>query len=297
MSIIGISAAVGTTADFTLTRDQLIKIAHQNIGALEEGQILSANQLALGKERLGLIVREIDAAGNWQWTIDEAAHLPLVSAVSVYDVNSGLPVNIAELISVTHRRSNGLESDPLKTYSAEGYERLPNKLQSGDPYGVYLTQDKTLNARRLFIHPTPTTVTAQSVITGTDGNTYRCIYPHTSSASTRPISGANWRMVWTLGGLAPSAWASGRAYVSGDHLRIVYRRPIYDFDAADDTPDFPLQWPRLLVLRLQQDLQEVYGIPLAERESTQAKIRGAYQDIASSLRPKTNNIHNKAKYF
>lgn len=297
MSIIGISAAVGTTSDFTLTRDQLIKIAHQNIGVLEEGAVLSANQLALGIERIGLIVREIDESGKWQWTIEAAMHLPLASGVSVYDVNNGLPTNIAELMSVSHRTASGVDSGPLTTLSAYSYEQVEDKLEQGDPSAVYLTNDRLLINRKLYVWPTIETVVAQSVITGTDGNAYRCIYPHTGAAVSRPITGANWRMVWELGGLSPATWVSGTSYTMGDHLRISYRRPIYDFDAAGDTPDFPMQWPRLLVLRLQHDLQDVYGIPLAERELTQQKISGAYQDIFASTKKRTNNIHNKARYF
>lgn len=297
MSIIGLSSAVGTTSDFTLTRDQLIKLAHQNIGVLEEGAVLSANQLAVGIDRLGLIVREVDESGKWQWTIGEARHIPLVAGVSVYDVQNGLPLNVAELINVTYRNSSGDEETPLKIYSAEGYEQVTNKLEAGEPSGVYLTQDRSLTARRLYVHPTLTTVVSQSAIVGSDGNVYRCIYPHTAATVTKPITGANWRMVWELGGTSVTAWAASTAYVAGDHLRIAYRRPIYDFDAADDTPDFPTQWPRLLVLRLQHDLQDVYGIPLEERQLTQLKIAGAYQDIFASTKKKTNNLHHKARYF
>lgn len=297
MGIIGVTASVGTTSDFTLTRDQLIRMAHENVGVLEEGQVLSAHQLNKGIERLGLIVREIDASGKWQWTIEAATHLPLASGVTLYDVNNGLPSNVAELISVTHRDSSGQDSPPLTILSAEGYEALVNKLEIGSPTAVHLSNATALGSRRLYIYPTPQTVVAQSVVLGTDGDTYRCIYPHTSSTVSKPTTGANWRMVWELGGLSPATWAASTAYVAGDHLRLTYRRPIYDFDAADSTPDFPMSWPRLLVLRLEQELRKLYGLPMVEREAGQAEIRGAYQDIFASTKPKTNNLHNKVEYF
>jgi hypothetical protein len=297
MGVIGVSSHVGKTSDFTLTRDELIRMAHENIGALEEGAILSAHQLRLGIERLSVIVREIDASGKWQWTIAGAVHLPLASGVTLYDAQNGLPVNVAELVTVVHRDSTGVDSAPLTLLSAEGYETIADKLATGSPCAVHLTNDILLRDRKLYLSPTPATVVTQSVVLSTDGQAYRCIYPHKAAAVTRPTTGANWRMAWELGGLSPLPWVTGSAYVAGDHVRITYRRPIYDFDEASDIPDFPIQWPRLLVLRLQQELGKVYGIPLAEREENRAEIRGSYQDIFASNRPKTNNIHNKTEYF
>lgn len=297
MGIVGISSTIGTTSDFTVTRDQLIRIAHETIGAMEEGSVLSPIQLRTGIERLGLIVREVDEAGKWIWTREDAFHIPLVAQVSLYDANNGLKQNIAELISVVYRDASGYDSDPLNILGRESYEALTDKLAPGEPCSVMLTNDIDLSLRRLYIHPTPQTITAQSVVLGDDGETYRCTYPHTSASVTRPVSGANWRMVWELGGISPAAWVSGSAYTSGEHLRGVYRRPIYDFDAADSTPDFPMQWPRLIMLRLASDLADTYGIPQNDKETLQAKIKGAYTDIFSSTRQKTNHIHNKTQYF
>lgn len=294
---VGQLSTVGSTSDFTLTRDQLIRAAFEEARIVAEGESLSPEKLNIGIVRLGLIVREVDAAGNWVWTTQEAVHLPLQANIGVYDATTGLPQNISELVSVVYRTTNGCDSAPLDILKPEVYEMIPDKMATGEPCAVYLTNDIQLARRRLYVTPFPSTVTAQSKVLGTDGTIYKCIYPHTSTAETKPTTGGNWRMVWEVGSGAASAWALGTGYAMAESLRIVLKRPIYDFDRASHTPDFPMSFPRLLMLRLASDLADVYGVPQADRDTLAGKIRGSFSDIFPSTRPKTNRIHNKTEYF
>ena len=292
----GFLATVGRTADATVTRDKLIEMAFQNIGVLPEGESLRPEMLQAGIDRLDLIVREIDEGGAWRWTVQEPVHIPLQAGVGVYDANAGLPQNCSEIMSAVYRGSDGRDSPPLKILSAEGYEQLSDKLESGEPRAVYLTGGITLATRRLYIWPILSSVTARTSVIGTDGQNYRCIYPHTSSASTQPATGANWRMVWELGGLGTTTWAAGTIYTAAESLRMVIRRPIFDFDSASNTPDIPPQLQRALLFRLCDDLQDPYPSPDSSNRMAQKYI-GAYNDVSASLRKKTIAIHNKARYF
>lgn len=294
---VGLIASVSTTADFTLTRDQLITAAFQTARILAEGQALSAEQLAIGITRLNMIVREVDQSGNWVWTVQDAAHLSLAAGVGIYEASNGLPINISELVSVSYRDASGSDSPPLKILKAEDYEEIPNKLETGSPCAVYLTNDTELSRRRLFVWPYLATVTTQSKVTGSDNNTYKCIYPHTSTTTSKPITGANWKMLWERSSGASTTWATSTAYTSGESLRLVVKRPLYDFDTATNTPDFPIQFPRLLMLRLAHDVGMVYGTPQETLQTLSGLIRGSFTDIFPSTKPKTNNIHNKAVYF
>lgn len=294
---VGLAASLGTTADFTLTRDQLILAAFQTARVIAEGQPLSSEQLAIGISRLGMIVREVDQSGNWVWTVQDASHLTLAAGVGIYEASNGLPTNISELVSVSYRNSHGHDSSPLKILKADGYEEIPDKLETGAPVAVYLTNDTELSRRRLFVWPFLSSVTTQSKVLGTDNNIYKCIYPHAGSATSRPITGANWKMAWQLSSGASSTWAANTAYTAGESLRLVIKRPLYDFDSADNTPDFPIQFPRLLMLRLAHDVGMVYGTPQETLQSLSGQIRGSFTDIFPSTKPKTNNIHNKAVYF
>ncbi len=294
---VGIIGTLASTSDFTLTRDQLIKAAFETAKIIEEGQHLLAEQLSIGMVRLNLIVREVDQAGNWVWTIQEAKHLSLVANVGVYDGTIGLPLNISELVSVVYRGKDGMDSLPLKILKADGYEEIRNKLETGEPQAVYLTTDTRLDQRRLYVWPFPATVAAQSRVLGTDNAIYKCVYPHTATTVNKPITGANWRMMWEIGSGSTTTWTAGTAYTSAESLRLVIKRPIFDFDSAANTPDFPIQFPRLLMLRLALDVGTVYGIPQADRDILAGMIRGSFSDIFPSTRPKSNDIHNKVQFF
>ena len=297
MSGVGLQDNLGQTSDFTISRDKLIRLAFQTIGVVAPGEQMSANELEEGKDRLNLIIREIDESGKWRWTVQTAIHVPLIGGVGVYDGNVGLPTNISELQSVVYRSAKGSDSRPLRILTAEEYERIENKLEPGEPACVYLTEDRDVTRRRLYIWPIPTMVTAQSKVIGTDDAIYRCIYPHTASTLNTPTTGANWRMVWEVGSGAATVWAAGVAYTMAESLRIVAKRPIFDFDEAEHIPDFPPQFQRLLVYRLASDLADAYPAPMEERTLMAAKIKGAYSDIFASTKPKTTEIHHKALYF
>jgi hypothetical protein len=288
---------VGTTTDFTLTRDQLITLAHKIIGVLPPGQVLSGDELQDGIQLLNLLVRETDQSGHWRWTIGAAATVPLVANTFLYSSSNGLPTNIAELLDGCSYRNADAQDVRLELLQAEGYERISDKIQIGDPCAIYLTEHRDLASRTLYVWPTLNSVNTQSVVTGTDSNAYRCIRSHTASSDNRPITGANYLLYWEAGGTGPTAWASATSYTAPQLLRLLYRRPLFDFDTASDTPDFPQQWPRLLLYKLAFDLGDLYGIPLAERQLMVQKAKGAYDDIFPSVKAKSTDWHGKARFF
>ena len=297
MGGVGYQDNLSGTSSFTITRDTIIRLAFQNVKVLAPGESLTAEELDEGNTRLNLIIREIDESGKWYWTVQTAFHLPLQANVGVYDGNTGLPTNLAELKSVSYRSANGIDSEPLKILTPEGYESISNKMDTGETQAVYLTNDSILEQRKLFVWPITSTVTAQSTVLGTDNNSYRCIYPHTSSAVTQPTTGANWRMVWELGTGATTTWATNTAYTMAESLRIVARRPIFAMTEAEHVADFPAQFQRLLVDRLTQDLAQPYSLPTDEQAVIASRIQGTFIDIFASTKPKTNDIHNKTLYF
>ena len=288
--------STGTTADFTLTRDQLIELGYKLIGVLPPGETLDGELLEDGKKVLGLVIRETDAAGRWRWTIDVASTLTLVANTFRYTSSNGLPTNIAELVKVMYRDSQANDR-PVSILRAEGYESIERKIQAGDPEAVYLTENIVLASRELYVVPAPSTVNTQSVVTGSDANTYKCIQAHTADSDNEPVTGANWRLYWELGGSGPSTWTDGDAYTAPELLRLLFRRPIYDFDSASDTPDFPISWPRLMVYKFAYDLADYWRIPADEAQKFIEKAKGAYNDLFVSTKAKSTTLHNKARYF
>jgi hypothetical protein len=293
------AASTGPTAstyDFTLTRDRLIEMAHQVIGVLEPGQALDSEQLQDGKDLLGLIVRETDASGKWLWTINAASHMTLAASTHRYDSANGLPVNIADLLTALYRDAQGRDT-PLKIIKSEQYESIKDKMGVGTPQYAYVVEHRDLASRSLFLYPMLSTVVTGSVVTGTDAIAYKCIYPHRAATVTKPITGANYKMAWEVGGSGPSTWTLNTDYTCTEQLRLTYRRPIFDFDTAADTPDFPLEWPRTILYKLAFDLGDIYSIPLEERQMMVQKAKAGFSDIYQNVKAKSQSIHHKTSFF
>lgn len=298
---IGQQIPTGQTADYTVTRNKLIEMAHKIVGVLEPDQVLDGEMLSDGLELLNMRVRETDASGKWRWTVQEAYHMPLQARTCIYTSMNGLPTNIAELHAVCYRSASGLDSPPLKILKAEGYEEISNKLQVGEPCAVYLTEDTNLAARSLYVWPMLDTITAMSAVTGQETPVplvYGCVVPHQGAAVNRPTTGANWKMFWQyMAGVSGAAWQASATYTSPQLLRLLYRRPLYDFDLADNQPDFPMSWPRLLLFLLAEDVGRIWGVPKEEIDSCIMAAKGSYDNIFLGVKAKSNTRHNKVKFY
>lgn len=292
----GYALGTSTTADFRVNRTRLIEMAHEVLGVREEGRPLTGQEIQQGRDFLGMILRETDESGKWRWTIGTSVSLPLQSKVAVYKVTNGLPTNMAELVSASYRNAEGHDVE-LTLLQAEGYERIAEKAAYGEPQAVYLDSHVDLGSRTLRVWPHLKTVTAQSVIVGSDNNPYQCVMPHTAEASNQPISGSNWSMYWEQGGASVTAWASGTAYTTAEQIRLLYRRPIADLDESGHYPDFPLAWPRVILYKLAFDLGECYGLPIPKVNQMIEKAKGAYSDIFPNMRAHSTDLHNKVRFF
>jgi hypothetical protein len=214
----------------------------------------------------------------------------------VYTQASGFPADLREPDRVIYRDQNA-DDWPVDLVTTENYSSINNKTQTGDPNKAWITADRVIGTQTLTIWPAPSVVNPTSIVLGTDGNAYSCIRGHTSDSTTQPITGANWRIFWSLGGSGAVAWTTGTAYTSPLLLLIYYRRPLYDFTNPGDNPDFPTQWTRFLEYRLAHDLADLYGIVLEERTLLAEKAKGAYESIFKSTKPQTTDYHNKAMYL
>lgn len=281
-----------TSTYLTITRNKLIEMAYKAIGVLEKGQVMDGDQLNEGIDALTNIVREVDAAGRWRWTIDESAHVPLVGGIYSYDIDNGLPGAMSEVLEASYRDGNGNDT-PLQILKAEKWERIYNKIQPGVPQAVYLTEDMDLSRRKMYVWPTITETVDQSEVEGP----YRCIRTHTSTANSEPVNGLNWRVFWEPGGEGGAPWEVDEEYIAPPQIRLLYRRPIIDFLTASTAPDFPMPWPRLLMFKLASDLAHFNTIPIEERKMLVDITKGAFHDIYNTVKVKSTNLHNKASYM
>lgn len=63
-------------------------------------------------------------------------------------------------------------------------------------------------------------IPASSEVTGTDGEIYKCIKPHTSSSDSQPITGSDWTEYWTKDGSTGGTWVTSTAYTASNVFSI-----------------------------------------------------------------------------
>lgn len=287
-----------------MNRDQIIGAAFRKVvGA----QTLSPPQLLIGTQQLNLIVQEEDARGqsrqNRQLWATARDSMPLKAARQVYTtamVNStyAIPSAIAQLERVVYRDATG-DDTPLTIVNVDEWQLIENKDEGGDPCKVWLEENRDLTAQRLWIWPTPATITDGNEVSGTDGLNYVCIQSHSASSPKRPTTGAQWPAYWAQKTAIATnfAWSAAATYVAAPSLLITYKRPLVSFVNATDLPDFPAAWERFLVYRLAHELSSDYGLSLEERQALKTEFTEARDLLFPGTRPVSDSIHDKGCFF
>lgn len=285
------------TNDFQLTRNELIDLAYEDLKVKAEGESLSADLLNTGIKKLNLIIREHDLAGKHLWAISQTpSTIPLVANTFVYTSSNGLPTTILALVSASYRAPDGTDT-PLDVLTTEQYEGQRNKIETGDPSWIYLTEHKTVATKTLYVGPMLSSVNAQSVVTGTDAAAYRCIRSHVADSTNKPITGANYLLYWESGGSAPGTWTTGTSYTAPQLLRLWFKRPLYDFDSAADNPDLPQGWSNWLLQELAIRLAPGHNVPMEKVQMMRSLRNESAERVFRSVQPVTTETHNKTVYF
>lgn len=292
-----VPGATATTNDFNITRDDLIAMAYEDLKVKAEGETLSADLQATGIKKLNLIIRERDAAGKHLWAISSTpTTLTLVANTFRYDSSNGLPTTILSLVTATYR-SPSQEDLPLKILTTEQYEARQVKFEIGDPEWIYLSENRIVSDKVLYVGPMLSSVNSQSVVTGTNATIYRCIKSHTADSTNTPVTGANYLLYWEAGGSSPTVWTTGTSYTAPQLLRLWFKRPLYDFDSASDNPDMPQAWSHWLQQELAIRLSPGHNVSIDKVNIMRSLRNESYETVFRSIQPNTTEIHDKAQYF
>lgn len=291
--------AVGTTANFAYSRNGIIESALRKIGGLKRGESPTFAQVDDAANELVSLVREEDLEGSgvakFLWALSET-HLVLSAGGYIYSSSEGLPTDIAELVHANFRDTSGGDW-PLDIITQEEYEALADKKETGDVDKVYLKKNRLLASQKLYVWPAPASVGTTSEVTGSDALNYQCVLGHTSATINKPITGGSYSLYWKQAGSAGSAWASDTAYTNGEILRLVYKRPLFDFDLATDNADFPAGWDSYLVWALAVRLSPEYKVPLEERVWIERQATKSKDKIFRGTRSDSNTHHNKSLFY
>jgi hypothetical protein len=291
---------VGTTFTYQTTRDRLINLALKDCNALEEGEQPSAETNQDCIDKLNMIVRQLDVANVvHMWALKQQA-ITLLAATFLYNSSNGLPSDISEITSAVYRDSSA-QDFPIDVITQDEWNRKTDKATLGDPKWVFFQQNETIGSQSLYATPMLQAVNAQSVVTGTDALTYRCIKSNTGNADTKvgnqPITSVDWPLFWELGGSSPSAWVADTQYLAPQQIRLWYKRPLFEFTSASDNPDFPQEWFRYLEYRLAHDMAPQFGVPMESRMWLKAQYKEAWDDIFRKNHAGETHHHNKILYY
>ena len=293
--------STGTTFDYVITRDEVIREALKKVGGYPPDGQVPFDKLTGAISTLNRIIRQEDRKGTggnsnlWAISTD---YLILSAGGYIYSTTEGLASNIIELQSAYFRDVSGDDS-PLDVLPITEYDAKISKDDTGDPSCVYLQQSRLPGSHKLIINGAPTSVTAGDEVTGTDSLNYTCILKHTSATINKPITGASYSLYWKQTGSSGAAWVTATDYDNGELIRYTYKRPLYDFDSATDNPDMPQGWEQYLIYRLAYEMASDtdFNMTTEKIAMLRAAYREAYMDIFPSTRPQTNSFHGKSQYF
>lgn len=291
--------AVGTTADYVLTRNDIIASALRKIKGWPEDGNPPIHKLREAIRALNLIVRAEDLKqtelSQSLWALSTTI-LDLAAGRYRYSSTELLP-SMLQLNTAFIRDTTGADT-PLDIIGADEYHTLVNNVEIGTPLKVHLFKQRIVSSNLLLIWPAPETVTAGDTVVQSLAN-YTCLQPHTSSTENKPGSGASWNNFWRYDSVsaAGNSWVTATDYESGDLLVLNYKRPLYDFDLQTDNPDFPLGWEDYFIYKLAIRLAPEYDLGMDSKQELKNDLKMIEAELFPSTRERTNTFHNKTCFY
>jgi len=140
--------------DFLETRNQIIAGAYRKIGALMNGETLSAEMLEQAVHALNEITNSWQAQKIFTWTLDLYTMSFDAASEDVPTATPFLGINEAWV-----RESTNLDT-PLKVLSYRQYLNIPQKTDTGVPTHIAMDTDKL----KLYVYPVPTAATTITIL-------------------------------------------------------------------------------------------------------------------------------------
>lgn len=155
--------ATSGSADFNVTRNDIIRDALLMIGAVDSMESAGATEIADAARMLNMLIK------HWQrypslWTRKDVTHT-LTPGTQSYTVGTGLNINTARPLKVEYcRRKNTSATEvEIDVVSRQEYMSLPTKTTQGAPNLVYYDPQRDNGV--LYVWPTGDTTNNQLVLT------------------------------------------------------------------------------------------------------------------------------------
>ncbi len=250
--------ATSGSFDWTMTRDQLIEDALQDIGALGQGQTASAAQVSEASTVLNRIVKNWQAEGIRLWTIDWKTKTFTASSVVT---NGGDTYTCIRSHTSSASNEPGVGADWTTYWKKTGTGGSAWATSTSySAIGDFTVDSDTIGIDRAFIRYNNVDYPVEII-----GRDEYASIPD-KSATGRPTK------LW----FEMKLDGSSVVYLypqpdKTDYVLHYFRvRKLEDFDNSGDTPDFPERWIAPLQAELAYRLSFKYGLPLAERQLLRA---------------------------
>lgn len=147
--------ATSGSVDFTLTRDELIRSAFEDIGVAIEGEDLQPEDIKVAQVSLNIMIKSWQGYGLNLWVRREKS-ITLIAAQSAYTLGAtgnvvmNRPLRILECNRVLISDNTSTTVNPL---SLNEYDNLPNKTQEGTPVNYFYDPTLTNGSLKLWLVP------------------------------------------------------------------------------------------------------------------------------------------------
>jgi hypothetical protein len=286
--------ATSGSANFSISRDDIIGDALVMVGEIEDGGTISGTRLASCSRRLNLMVKAWMATGAKLWAMKQAT-LFLAPGTARYSLGATGTHCTHTYVQTTLSTDEAISSTSLSLTSTTG-------MSASDNIGIVL-DDGTIHWTTISGAPgAPTTIATGLASAATSGNV---VFTYTSKIN-RPqridSESAYWRSLQgqdtpiriksrseyaqlpnksSEGKIVQAFYdpqlTDGVLYLwptpddATDVLQFWYERILEDFDAAANTPDFAIEWGEALIYGLADALAPSAQCPLELRKWIKAE--------------------------
>ena len=277
------------SVDFSVSRDNLIEDALRTAGIIGIDDSASSNQLTWAARLLNMYKKSLGAHGPALWARKTGWILPQTDTNEIDLGPSGDHATLSYVQTQTSAAASSgattITVDSITGISASdkiGIEQDDGEVQwttvSGAPSGSTITlatalADDVANDAYVWTYTTklvrPLRI-LEAYVRDEVGNTETPI-DVLSKQEYETVGSKESDGVPNMLAYDPQL-TDGRAYIyprisdGSTLIKIIFQRPFEDFDAADDTPDFPQEWYLALMLNLAVLLAPAGGLPVNDRK-------------------------------
>lgn len=289
------------SVDFNQTRNQIIKMALRKLGAIAQGEVPDATTIQEASDQLNMMVKAWVALGIHIWTETEAILFPVIGQAQ-YTLGPASSDHATQVYSQTQlSQAAVLSATEIVVVSNSG---VANDVDVGvtlDDGTIFWTTVASFSGLTITLDDALTdSASAGLQVYFTSPNIDR---PLRIPAARRwnsitgievplvPLSRLDYRNLpnKTQTGLVtqffydPRGGANTTGYMYlwptpvntiDNAIKFTWYRPIQDFDAAGDTPDFPQEWLDTLVWNLALKMAPEYDCPPQRFSMIQGQAAG-----------------------